>query len=200
MQLRLCLRVLLLPLTLLASLTQAQTSQPVATDICSNPIRDSCAFYETCLEAQYHCGSSGYPLNYGLKYCSKLTAVRPSFSGAGQTWMLATELCLQRALVPYATAPLGTYNCDQLRAAAFGNHADCYVQNGLCSLPVSDWVDLVDTVGILTLVESEQALVSTLEAAADCIGFYTWLLNARWFARRPRDASCGAHGGGCTMA
>lgn len=71
--------------------------------LCSNPPRGQCGFYRDCLESKFHCGSEGYPLGYGEKYCEKFVAGQDKLSLAGQKWMMDTMQCLQRVLVPDAT-------------------------------------------------------------------------------------------------
>lgn len=149
--------------------------------LCSNPVRGQCSFYEDCLETRYHCGVDGYPLGYGKKYCNKFNAARDKFSQKGQAWMLDTMECLQLVLVPEATRPeeVGTQGrspCDELRKKAFDSHAECYVQNGLCTLSVKDWTEIVEVVDLKTLFGSWEALKEVLEAAAGCLEFYAFLL------------------------
>jgi len=105
---------------------------------CSDPVPNTCSFYSNCLEQHLHCGPSGYPIGYGLKYCSKFTAARSQMSAAGKTWVTNTMLCLQRDLVMYGDGRQTT-TCSALDNYAFGTHPDCYVKSGLCTLPPTDW-------------------------------------------------------------
>jgi len=151
--------------------------------LCLNPVRGQCSFYEDCLETRYHCGADGYPLGYGKKYCNKFNAARDKFSQKGQVWMLDTMECLQRFLVPEATGPEemgeeGGSPCDALRKTAFDSHAECYVQNGLCTLSVRDWMEIVEVVDLKTLFGSWEALKEVLEAAAGCLELYAFLLRS----------------------
>jgi hypothetical protein len=149
--------------------------------LCSNPVRGQCSFYEDCLETHYHCGVDGYPLGYGKKYCNKFNAARDKFSQNGQIWMLDTMECLQRVLVPEATGPeetgkQGRLPCDELRKKAFDSHAECYVENGVCTLSVRDWKEIVEVVDLKTLFGSWEASKEVLEAAAGCLELYAFLL------------------------
>ncbi|KAJ7188846.1 hypothetical protein C8R46DRAFT_1024085 [Mycena filopes] len=144
---------------------------------CSNPPQDSCTFYANCLESRYNCGADGYPLGYGQKFCTKFLAEQTLLSAAGQTWMLATLHCLQEALVPDALGAAGaTGSCSALEDKAFGTHAGCYVSNGVCALPLSDWEAILHIVGVETLVDSWDAFKATLEAGAECLEFYAFLI------------------------
>ncbi|KZT21859.1 hypothetical protein NEOLEDRAFT_1138874 [Neolentinus lepideus HHB14362 ss-1] len=137
---------------------------------CSNPVYGSCAFYPDCLESRFHCGPTGYPLGYGLKYCTKFSQERSKLSTAGQTWMLNTMHCLQTALIPEATGEV-QMTCQELEETAFETHAGCYIGSGLCKLSPEDWVTIVGIVGVKTLVGSWDAVKETLEAAGDCAEF-----------------------------
>ena len=150
--------------------------------LCSNPVRGQCSFYEDCLETRYHCGPDGYPLGYGEKYCNKFNAAIDKFSPKAQVWMLDTMECLQRALVLETTGPLDLAGaneispCDDLRRKAFDSHAECYIQNGLCTLGVKDWVEIVEVVDLKTLFGSWEALKEVLEASVGCLELYAFLL------------------------
>ncbi|KAK7057665.1 hypothetical protein R3P38DRAFT_3252746 [Favolaschia claudopus] len=147
---------------------------------CLNPPPDSCTFYADCLESRYQCGSSGYPLGYGQKFCTKFQTQRASLSEKGQAWMLATLHCLQEALVPDASgAPHADGSCAALKKTAFDSHAPCYVSNGLCTLNPSDWIAIVEIVGIETLFDSWDAFKATLTAGTDCLEFYAYLLEQK---------------------
>jgi hypothetical protein len=84
-------------------------------------------------------------------------------------------LCLQKALVPYATgAKKGT--CAQVKSFAFGTHPNCYVKSGVCILGKSDWQVIVSTVGIGELFSSKDAFIATLKTVKGCKDFYIWLI------------------------
>ncbi|ORY09022.1 hypothetical protein BCR34DRAFT_603170 [Clohesyomyces aquaticus] len=149
----------------------AAASQPS----CSNPAENTCTFYPNCLEKKLQCGATGYPLGYGLKYCNKFTAARKDLSSSGQAWITKTMLCLQRALVPYATGEKGG-SCPNVKEFAFGTHPGCYVSSGVCALPPKDWEVIISTVSLKELFGSIDALKATLETGKDCVKFYEWLI------------------------
>ncbi|KAF8886315.1 hypothetical protein BD779DRAFT_1471176 [Infundibulicybe gibba] len=150
---------------------------PALPDSCANPPFDNCSFYSTCIESKYHCGASGYPLSYGQKYCEKFRAERSTLSTKGQSWMVNTMHCLQLKLVPEATgAPGASKTCKDLEVKAFGTHAKCYVESGLCTLSPKDWIAIVDIVNFETLFSSWDAFKATLDAADGCLSFYAFLL------------------------
>ncbi|EDR13584.1 uncharacterized protein LACBIDRAFT_308677 [Laccaria bicolor S238N-H82] len=83
--------------------------------------------------------------------------------------------CLQAALVPEATGE-GETTCNALADKAFATHATCYVNNGLCELFPTDWVEIVTIVG-WTLFESWDATSkSSFQAAGDCPALTAWIL------------------------
>lgn len=150
------------------------TSRALNNTTCSNPVPNSCSLY-SCLESRLHCGSSGYPVGYGLHYCHLFTNARSQMSPEGQAWVTNTMLCLQRALVPYATGAKST-SCSALKDYAFGTHPACYIDNGVCTLPPTDWYIIVNTVGFSDLFSSWDALKATMETAGVCGAFYEWLI------------------------
>ena len=46
----------------------------------------SCDFYKTCVEAAFDCGSDGYPIKYGLKYCNAFADKLHLFDDKGKEW------------------------------------------------------------------------------------------------------------------
>ena len=65
--------------------------------------------------------------------------------------MLDTMQCLQRALVPEAEGTPQAANiatCAELEDYTFSTHPACYIDNGFCELPVSDWEEVVRIVGL----------------------------------------------------
>lgn len=87
--------------------------------------------------------------------------------------MLNTMKCLQDTLIPEATGDADAVKtCDELKDKAFNSHAPCYLKNGLCSLPPSDWEVIVSIVGLQTLFSSWDAEKATLEAAGGCLEFF----------------------------
>lgn len=83
--------------------------------------------------------------------------------------------CLQLALVPDAIDANAT-TCQALETQAFGTHAGCYVNNGLCTLGIKNWAAIIEIVNIKTLFESWDAFKATLEAAGECAEFIAWLV------------------------
>ena len=91
--------------------------------------------------------------------------------------MLNTMKCLQDALIPEATGAVGAVQtCEELNDKAFNSHAPCYLENGLCALPPSNWEVIVKVVGFETLFSSWEAAKETLEAASGCSAFYAFLV------------------------
>ncbi|KAI9767723.1 MAG: hypothetical protein M1839_004358 [Geoglossum umbratile] len=107
---------------------------------------NTCDFY-TCLESEYHCEGTkyAYPLDYGLKYCTKFTQNLNKFSPAGKKWVHDVRLCLQNALLPDTDCKS---NCQKIQDDAFKSHPNCYVDSGVCSLRLGDWISIVETVGL----------------------------------------------------
>ncbi|EJD34605.1 hypothetical protein AURDEDRAFT_176355 [Auricularia subglabra TFB-10046 SS5] len=143
-------------------------------DECRNPIPHTCSFYSECAEAELSCGERGYPLAYGLHYCTLFQQQLDNFTPAGRAWVLRTMTCLQHALVPVvpelaanlpAEADCGhpwTVACDNLHSIAFASHPGCYVDSGICEL--KDWHDyalILHIVGFMNVL-SVQAVQTGL--------------------------------------
>ncbi|KAH8814571.1 hypothetical protein DL96DRAFT_417290 [Flagelloscypha sp. PMI_526] len=175
----------LLALPLLASAQNATIAAK-----CSQPIRDDCTFYTECLEAKYQCGAEGYPISYGFHFCSKFAEDKGKLSATGQKWISDTMLCLQTALVPDATGAAGaSATCDDLKSKAFATHAGCYVDSGLCSLPIGDWEKVsVEIVGPGTLVESFDAIKATAGVGLKCAKFFAEVVADKIWPFRMRRA------------
>lgn len=146
---------------------------------CIDPKPNDCSFYPLCLEPRFHCGPSGYPLGYGLKYCTKSREDRNQLSPAGQAWIVQTMLCLQRKLVPFdivGSAQQNITTCDALKDYAFGTHPACYIEGGICSLPVSDWEDILNNIITIPQLLDPEVFKNALQTAAGCAEFYLWLV------------------------
>lgn len=106
----------------------------------------SCDYY-LCKEAAAEdkaCGSDGYYVGFGHKYCDRLTSVtRPRMSAAGQAWIDATRQCLMTVLEP---AVEDHHSCPDIKRIAFDSHPACYVDSGFCELPLGDMWSVVMTI------------------------------------------------------
>ncbi|KAJ0392393.1 hypothetical protein P43SY_003954 [Pythium insidiosum] len=135
--------------------------------------RDSCAFYLDCLEATFPCGADGYAVGYGNKYCRAFADNEAWFSPKGKRWISDVMFCLQSDLVPLLTTKEPAKTCRQIRQMAFNSHPPCYLQAGVCTLPVSDWIALARVIGIKQLVADLQAVKQEVLVALGCPG--KWL-------------------------
>jgi len=148
---------------------------PSSSPACASPPLDNCSFYANCLESRYNCGPSGYPIGYGHKYCEKFSLDRSLFNSLGQQWMINTMHCLQMALVPDAIDVNAT-TCQALANQAFATHAGCYIDNGLCSLGLQNWVAILEIVDIKTLFQSWHSFKATVEAGTGCVEFFAFMI------------------------
>lgn len=135
--------------------TQPETclsSAPVypSASSCRTPRPRSCHFYSACLETRQPCGSEGYAIAYGERYCYAFKNAR--FSAKGEAWRDGVMLCLQEELVPKLSPgePPGALACDELGDFAFASHPACYTQPGrsICFLPPSDLAAVFSTIGL----------------------------------------------------
>ncbi|OXA58065.1 hypothetical protein Fcan01_06529 [Folsomia candida] len=88
---------------------------------------------------------------YGDKFCNKFLENVSKFTSEGQTWLFNTMTCLQDVLVPIANKEV-VANCSTIETTAFNSHPVCYVNSppGVCSLPISDKIELLRIIGIST--------------------------------------------------
>ncbi|KAE8150501.1 hypothetical protein BDV25DRAFT_154199 [Aspergillus avenaceus] len=164
-------------LAIASSLQPRQTDN--STNLCTTPPENDCSFYQECIETRYHCGPSGYPLGEGYKYCTKSLEARSNLSPEGQQWTTDAMLCLQEKLVPYASGSANV-TCDELRDYAVGTHAKCYIENGWCRLPVSDWALVVSFV-LPAFLGDPQNVKSALETSQGCAALYAWIVITYFF-------------------
>ncbi|KAK2590393.1 hypothetical protein QQS21_011930 [Conoideocrella luteorostrata] len=138
---------------------------------CQNP-PPTCDFYESCAEAALLCGPGGYPLGYGLKNCQKFMQRLQYFTSAGRTWIFKVMTCLQHFLItPLSQCDM---SCNRIKDIAFSSHPQCYVESGVCDLPLSDWVQLVITVN--TDLLAGPALKQAVVTGGKCALHYVQLI------------------------
>lgn len=94
-----------------------------------------CEFYSKCLEEKFKCGSKGYPIGYGYKYCLRFLDKFDIFPEEGKLWVDNVLVCLKESLKT-------TYNdnnavCNDIFNIAFDSHPRCYVDNGFCKLLIT---------------------------------------------------------------
>lgn len=148
--------------------------RPICEPNCQIPPQ-SCDFYTSCAEETLHCGSDGYPVRYGAKNCGRFVHNLGAFSPSGQAWVWRVMTCLQRALVE----PVGRCGatCQVIEDAAFASHPVCYVDSGVCDLPLQDLVEIVVTVN--TDLFAGPALEQVFKTAGGCAAHYDRELGAR---------------------
>lgn len=161
-----------------SSTSTTSTTSTVTTPSCSpgeqfqmyTTSGDTCDFY-TCLESEYHCEGTkyAYPLDYGLKYCTKYTQNLNMFSPPGKQWVYDVRLCLQNAVLPETDCKS---SCQKIQDDAFKSHPACYVNNGVFTL-FSDWIHIVRTVGIDGLRAGESQFKDTAKMCIAQLGEFT---------------------------
>ena len=102
-----------------------------------------CSYYE-CLEEKAQCGKDGYLMNFVGKYCNRFTQVTyPRLSVFGKVWLEGVRECLINNMEN------GYYDgesCEEIEERGIEDHISCYVDTGICSLPVSDWLNILGTI------------------------------------------------------
>jgi len=136
---------------------------------CQAPHAQTCAFYSACVEAEHPCGTDGYALGYGEKYCERFMS-HTNLSERGNAWRDATMACLQQELIAFIGSSRRA-SCEALSDAAFASHPACYTQVGhsICSLPMTDvWailrtLDGPDTFSLRAAKQIRSVIATCLE-------------------------------------
>lgn len=160
----------------LSSLAFSATKIP---DRCSQLI-DSCEYYSCIEEERLSCGEGGYPLDYGVKYCQKLSAldfspaqgfIKPQvFPGDGNIWRDNVRECLQVEMDNYfQSTPDEELSCQSLRDFAFASHPRCYTQTSVsfCELPPESVIKVGTTIGLQDLF-TQESLKQVRDTAEIC--------------------------------
>lgn len=148
----------------------------IYTDDVNNSINKpkDCSFYKEYLEEKFKCGSNGYPIGYGFKYCNRFLEYFSNFSSTGKQWVEDTLVCLkQKLVVPYNTFDEKNKDtCDKIKNYAFDSHVQCYVSNGFCeelkrspiqfSLDLFKVYQLKDFLSLLAIKQIKDVMASCL--------------------------------------
>ena len=122
---------------------------------CETPLELDCSYYSTCLDKAIPCGTDGYALGFGEKYCTAFRAA--PLSAAGKKWVTRVMGCLQTALVPdilaageFAKSPASQAKCQEVFDRAFDSHPGCYTakEGSICFLPPGDLATVLKTIGL----------------------------------------------------
>eukprot|EP00824_Muranothrix_gubernata_P015829 TRINITY_DN33082_c0_g1_i1.p2 TRINITY_DN33082_c0_g1~~TRINITY_DN33082_c0_g1_i1.p2 ORF type:complete len:214 (+),score=39.63 TRINITY_DN33082_c0_g1_i1:23-643(+) len=145
---------------------------------CRTPLAGSCSWYHDCLEQVHPCGEEGYAEGYGLVYCRRFKERAEALDEKGRTWVNATMLCLQNALVPFLRSQHAP--CDDILDAAFDSHPICYTQPdpsrpdvSICYLfsPWDIW-NILTTVKVADLFRP-RSIKQIAQVVKICTAYYT---------------------------
>lgn len=101
-----------------------------------------CEYYR-CVEEQFNCGPYGYLEGFVGKYCDRFTQVTyPRMSPLGQIWMEGVRECLITRL---ESGMVPGEDCASVKSRGLADHKTCYLDNGICQLPLSDWLGITAT-------------------------------------------------------
>ncbi|KAL9641652.1 hypothetical protein ABK040_016883 [Willaertia magna] len=187
-----CLIILLLTLFFFINNSNQQLrSYKLSNEVltkCLNSIKqfDTCSFYKDCLEQIIPCGSKGYAIGYGYKYCSKFFEEykRGDFDTEyAENWVHGTGLCLQQVLYDkFIKLGQGQTTCDDIIEYAFNSHPACYTNNSykgnkysICNIRnIFDIKTVVTTVSAKDLF-SMRSFKQILGVAKNCVKDFTGL-------------------------
>ena len=95
---------------------------------------EGCQYY-ICEEKIRNCGTRGYLISYGYKYCNLFTSKYYSrFSKIGQEWVSKTAYCLQSKINAFPDS----LSCKRIRKEAMKGHLECHLESGYCNLSRKD--------------------------------------------------------------
>ncbi|XP_063409998.1 uncharacterized protein LOC134693199 [Mytilus trossulus] len=116
--------------------SNSQSIKPVDASCTRKGQNGDCEFYR-CFEKRRQCGSSGYLIGYGYKYCARFRNRYDRFTRAGKNWIDCVRSCLTRKLIgKYQENVVG--QCDELKSYAFDTHVNCYLNCGFCNMYTSN--------------------------------------------------------------
>lgn len=101
-------------------------SLEAAAELAAQP--DHCEFYLKCIEPTYQCGASGYPVNYGFKYCTSFSNYQKEgkFSkdktDLQNTWVHDTLICLKQNMLKAIDGTDPATSCADLKKKEFAAH------------------------------------------------------------------------------
>lgn len=125
------------------------------------------------------CGLSGYLLGYGSKYSDRFyNQTRPRMSARGKMWIDDVLVCLQRDLRDSIDAHS---SCDDIYELAYDSHPACYLDAGVCKLPVFDLLSVLWTIDLrdyLSLDFARQFARVGIGCGNSYAGMLTWLFPA----------------------
>ena len=102
-----------------------------------------CSYY-SCLEESANCGEDGYLLDFVGKYCNRFTQVTyPRLSEFGKVWMSTVRECL---IYNMEESYFEGETCESIEERGIQDHTACYIDSGICSLPLRDWFSVVSTI------------------------------------------------------
>ncbi len=117
------------------------------------PASNPCSYYEDTMEDVFPCGTRGYALGYGKKYCNRFR-YNHDFSLLGKTWRDKTMFCLQDEINVFLQGEAGQQTCSSLKDYAFDSHPPCYTSApvSFCELKLRDYrqvLKIIDTRDLL---------------------------------------------------
>lgn len=119
---------------LCTAIARSQTASP---ETCQGYIDSrNCDFYSQCVETRVTCGTDGYALRDGDRYCRRFADLSGNFNAQGQQWIQNVRQCLMQEIrrsQVYEVANTSTAACTELKDGAFNSHSKCYVEHGFCS-------------------------------------------------------------------
>lgn len=126
---------------------------------------EACEFYrcrEKQIEEEFRCGSEGYYIGYGLKYCTRFQeTAAESLSEEGIAWVNRVMPCLMNAVEDEVDS---LESCEGTFEIAMDSHPLCYVQTGFCNLGIDDFGSI-----FLTIDHEDFQLQQALVAGVSCL-------------------------------
>jgi hypothetical protein len=108
------------------------------------------------------CGSSGYLIHFGHRFCNGFVTKNSSFSPAGQQAMYKIRHCLLDTLA----AAKEKFTCDKVKRAGIDSHLGCYMSSGFCQMPIRDKMEVYYL--LKTQAFSWDAILNSLSISDGC--------------------------------
>lgn len=122
----------------------------------------SCDFY-SCIEQKISCGSDGYFIGFGERFCRRFDKIFGKLSSQGKVWFTTARQCLTNKVI---TLDKGS-SCHEIEEQAYSDHRPCYISSGYCDLSKRDKAKIIKV--IFPLLLKKNVLIMGKDIELNCL-------------------------------
>lgn len=122
----------------------------------------SCDFY-SCIEQEMSCGSDGYFIGFGERFCRRFDKIFGKLSPQGREWFMSARQCLTKKTLTLDKAS----SCHEIEEQSYNDHRPCYISSGYCDLPTRDKAKIIKVVFPLLL--KKNVFIMGKDIQLDCL-------------------------------